>query len=199
MNADVLVAFDALLEAMNGEKVQLADAVKEAMLKGHFAEAQRLLNKTERIERLIEQVRQLREAWERLDEVQVTVDIEAESDVDDEGTETGDEEDAPELAVVRQLFGGRRRRKRGRRQAVNKTPEAAYRMPILEALEKLGGNGRVREVLNIVYERMKDRLTEDDLKPLPSGSDIRWTNTAKWERQSMVHDGLLRDDSPVGM
>jgi restriction system protein len=54
-------------------------------------------------------------------------------------------------------------------------------------------------VLNIAYEKMKDCLAEDDLKPLPSGRDIRWANTAQWERLNMVEEGLLRDDSPMGI
>jgi len=193
MNTDVLVAFNVLLEAMNGEKAQLADAVREATLNGRFTEAQRLLAKTERVERLMEQVRRLRETWERLDEA-----IEAEREDVEGRTMVRDDEDAPELAVVERLFGKRRRR-RGPRGAVNRTPRRDYRVPILEALEQLGGRGRVQEVLEIVYEKMKDRLTEDDLKPLPSGKDVRWANAAQWERLSMVKDGLLRKDSPVGI
>jgi len=57
----------------------------------------------------------------------------------------------------------------------------------------------MRKVLNIVYEKMKEQLTEDDLKSLPSGTDIRWRNTAQWERLNMVKEGLLRDDSPTGV
>lgn len=161
MNDDVLTAFDALLEAMNSEKVQLADAVKEAILNRQGAEAQRLLAKTERIEQLIGQAQRLREAWERL--------------------------------------GGPRRRRRGPRGAVDITPNQAYRVPVLEALEQLGGRGRTQEVLNIVYEKMKDCLTEDDLKPLPEGGDVRWRNMAAWARYRMVNEGFLRDDSPRGI
>ncbi|MBI3950588.1 MAG: winged helix-turn-helix domain-containing protein [Acidobacteria bacterium] len=199
MNTNVLVAFDSLLETMHGEKARLADAVKEATLNGQFAEAKRLLAKTERVEQLAQQVRQLRESWERLDEVRATSAVEAKSENDEEDIGAGDEEDAPELAVVDKLFRRRRRRKRGGREAVNKTPNHAYRVPILEALEQLGGKGRVQEVLNTVYVKMKDRLTEDDLKPLPSGRSVRWENTARWERQHMVDEGLLRDDSPIGV
>ena len=210
MNTDVLVAFDVLLEAMNDEKTRLADAVKEATLNARFAEAQHLLAKTERVERLMHQTRQLREAWERIDEAPATFADEAKSRNGEKDIAINDEapmrhgsllpagEGAPELAIVDQVFGGRRLR-RGRRSSVNKTPQRDYRLPILEALEQLGGRGRVGEVLNNVYQKMKDRLTEDDLKALPSGKEIRWANTAKWERHSMVKEGLLRDDSPAGV
>jgi len=199
MNTEVLAAFEVLLEAMNSEKVRLADAVREATLKGRFAEAQRLLAKTERVERLMEQVRRLREAWERSDEAGNASIIEVERENDERETTAGDNEDAPELAIVKRVFGERCRRRRGPQGTINRTPRRAYRVPILEALEQLGGRGRVQEVLNIVYEKMKDRLTEDDLKPLPSGGDIRWANTAQWERLNMVKEGLLRDDSPMGI
>ncbi|MCS7192255.1 MAG: winged helix-turn-helix domain-containing protein, partial [Armatimonadetes bacterium] len=75
----------------------------------------------------------------------------------------------------------------------------AYRVSILEALEQLGGRGSVQEVLKIVYDKMKERFTEDDLKPLPLGNETRWSNTARWERWEMVREGLLRDDSPIGI
>jgi len=193
MNTEVLVAFNVLLEAMNCEKAQLADAVREATLNGRFTEAQRLLAKTERIERLMEQVRRLRETWERLDEA-----IKAEREDVEGKSMVRDDEDAPELAVVERFFS-KGRRGRGPRGAVNRTPNRDYRVPILEALEQLGGRGGVQEVLEIVYERMKDRLTEDDLKPLPSGRQVRWANAAMWERLNMVKDGLLRNDSLVGI
>jgi len=180
MNTEVLATFEALLEAMNSEKMQLADAVREATLNGRFAEAQRLLAKTERVERLMEQMRRLREAWERLDEAG-----------------NASIEDVPEWVIVERVFGERRRRRRGPRGTINRTPRCAYRVPILEALEQLGGRGRVQEVLNIACEKTKDCLAEDDLKPLPSGRVIRWANTAQWERLNMVKEGLLRDDSPM--
>jgi hypothetical protein len=198
VNADVITAIEMLLEQMNNAKTQLADALREATLDGRFDEAQWLLAKTKRVERLIQQVRHLREAWERLDELTQLPAVEVNSEIG-EGEMTSDEGDAPELRVVNQLFGASRRRKRRQRQAVNKTPNHAYRVPILEALEQLGGRGRVQEVLSTVYVKMKDRLMGDDLKPLPSGNSVRWENTARWERQHMVNEGLLRDNSPVGV
>jgi hypothetical protein len=199
MNTEVLAAFEALLEAMNSEKAQLADAVREATLNGQFAEAQRLLAKTERVERLMEQTRRLREGWERLDEAGSTSTIEAEREDDKRETTAGDNEDAPELAVVERLFGGRRSRKQRRRQAVNRTPVRAYFVPILEVLEELGGRGEIGEVYARLYEKMKDYLTEDDMKPLTSGSyGMRWKSTAAWARYGMVNDGLLHADSPRG-
>jgi restriction system protein len=198
VNADVFTAIEMLLEQMNNAKTQLADALREATLNGRFDEAQWLLAKTKRVEHLVQQVHHLREAWERLDDLTRLPAVEVNSEIS-EGETASDEGDAPELTVVSQLFGPSRRRKRRKRQAVNKTPNHAYRLPILETLEQLGGRGRAQEVVSIVYVKMKDRLTEDDLKPLPSGRSVRWENTVRWERQNMVNEELLRDDSPVGV
>lgn len=197
MNADVSAAFDMLLEAMTSEKVRLADAVREVTLQGKFDEAQRLLTTTQHLERLIGQVRQIRETWDQLESgASPTVDlrpaiVKESAQPDDQYT--------PELALVDRLFGTRRSGRRQRRQPVDRTPQPEYRVPILEALEELGGAGHVAQVLEIVYKKMRDRLTKDDLERLPSGGDYRWRNTAQWERHHMIGEGLLRDDSPKGI
>ncbi|MDZ7337126.1 MAG: winged helix-turn-helix domain-containing protein [candidate division KSB1 bacterium] len=90
---------------------------------------------------------------------------------------------------------GRSRLPRGER-----TPEEAYRLPILRALVAMGGEGKMQTVLDRVYQEMKSRLKPVDLKPLPSDAKTpRWRNAAQWERQSMVDEGLLRSDSPRGI
>ena len=73
-----------------------------------------------------------------------------------------------------------------------KTPEGAYRRPILEALYELGGRASVGDVLEVVEKKMK--LTEVDYQTVPSG-EIRWSNTAKWERRTLVENGLLKSKS----
>ena len=54
-------------------------------------------------------------------------------------------------------------------------------------------------VLKRVEEKMKSLLGDVDYQNLPSGGDIRWRNTAQWERLVLVKDGLLKDDSPQGI
>ncbi len=81
-----------------------------------------------------------------------------------------------------------------------KTSYEDFRYPILEALVRLDGAGRVREVFRIVGEIMADQLNIYDYQPLPSDPDsVRWKNTVSWERYNMVQDGLLADDSPRGV
>lgn len=82
----------------------------------------------------------------------------------------------------------------------SKTPQSKYRIPILRALTDLGGRGNVNEILERVYEKMKEVLNSVDFETLPSGGDYRWRNTAQWARNTMVHkEGLLRNDSPRGI
>lgn len=78
-----------------------------------------------------------------------------------------------------------------------KTPQEAYRVPILQALVDLGGRSELHRVLECVQEMMKGRLNEHDLAVLPSdGVTPRWRNTAQWARNSLREEGLIRDDTP---
>ena len=80
-----------------------------------------------------------------------------------------------------------------------KTPQQAYRHPILEALYELGGSASAGDVLEVVEKKIKPLLVEVDYQKLPSGVDIRWRNTAMWERFSLIKEGLLKSDSTDGI
>ena len=51
-------------------------------------------------------------------------------------------------------------------------------------------------MLKAVERKMKPLLNEVDYQKLPSGVDIRWRNTAMWERFNLVKEGLLKSGSP---
>ena len=100
--------------------------------------------------------------------------------------------------------GGHRRRsitilKREKLRKGLKTPQQAYRQPILEALYELGGSASVGDVLHIVKKKMQPVLNDVDYQKLPSGVDFRWHNTAMWERFDLVNEGLLKSGSPAGI
>jgi hypothetical protein len=80
-----------------------------------------------------------------------------------------------------------------------KTPDKAYFMPLLETLIEMGGRGKTKDVVDKIGEKMKDKLTDFDMEILPSGTDIRWRNTAKWARNTLKELGLLKRDSPRGI
>ena len=88
--------------------------------------------------------------------------------------------------------------RRGVRRGV-KTHQSQYKIPILQVLTGLGGQGKTDEIVERVYEKMKDILNPVDLETLPSGVDSRWKNTAQWARNTMVNEGLLEKDSPRGI
>jgi len=79
------------------------------------------------------------------------------------------------------------------------TRQSEYTLPILEALVEIGGSGRAQDILNRVYEKMKNRLKPADLESVPSGTDIRWRNYARFERNRLKVEGYLRADSPIGI
>lgn len=87
-------------------------------------------------------------------------------------------------------------RRKGKLKAL---PQEDYRFPILDALYDQGGQTDTKTALNLVFVLVKDKLSKDDLEPPSSGREPRWRNRARWERQKMVKNGLVRDDLPTGV
>lgn len=70
----------------------------------------------------------------------------------------------------------------------------------MRTLISLNDLATIGDVLDQVYERVKDQLADVDLESLPSKpTQIRWRNTAQWARNSLVKEGLMRDDSRRGI
>lgn len=90
-------------------------------------------------------------------------------------------------------------KRRGPKSHVERTGEAAFRLPILQALVELGGQGSVGEVLEHARKHLKSELKPDDIKTLKSNGEVRWENTAKWERKHLLDDGLLDSSAPHGI
>ncbi len=80
-------------------------------------------------------------------------------------------------------------------RTLERTPQRAFRGPIMDVLRGLGGRGRAGDVLRAL-ERKID-LTEADMKPLKNGQ-VAWENRASWERAQMVKEGVLKPDSDHG-
>jgi hypothetical protein len=93
-----------------------------------------------------------------------------------------------------------RRRRTNMLQAGERTIERDFYKPILEALERLGGRGRVSDVLIYVEEKMRSRFKPADIDTISTGEQ-RWSNTAKWARKHMIvneRPPLLNPSSPRG-
>lgn len=169
-STDVSEAFQILLEQIEAMVSALNEHGAEVLRKGDYGKARAVIDQATRITEFREKVKGLQREW---------VDL------------------AGPPASPRQAgsSGSNARLRRGMR-----TPEEAFRRPILEALLELGGRGRVQEVLDIVERKMKGILNSHDYEALPSGPNvIRWRNTAQWCRASLVQEGLLKAGSPYGV
>jgi len=108
-------------------------------------------------------------------------------------------EDWNKVVIGKSIIKSSRKNARKLRKGL-KTPESEYYIPILKSIVSLGGEGRINEILEKVYELMKDKLKPYDLEGLNTNPlIIRWNNTARWCRNTMVKEGLLASDSPKGI
>ena len=73
-----------------------------------------------------------------------------------------------------------------------------FRIPIIETLQELGGKGKSREVIEIVFSKVRDKLTEIDYSRTATGI-IRWRDTVHSKHSQMVKEGILKSDSPRGI
>lgn len=80
-----------------------------------------------------------------------------------------------------------------------KTPQGAYRTPILKILAKNGGQAARMAVLSALEKMLAKQLTPYDKEDIDSG-DIRWQKSAEWEVRVMRESGLLKPakDGPRG-
>lgn len=72
-----------------------------------------------------------------------------------------------------------------------KTPQWAYREPILRALKRLGGEASRMQVLKEIESAMSHLLTKADKTDISSGT-VRWQKSAEWEVRVMREKELLR-------
>ena len=84
------------------------------------------------------------------------------------------------------------------RRAGGKLPQREFRRPMLEILLEKGGKASTKVVRELLEPRMASRLSDADYVPVSSG-DPRWWNAVCWERNDLVKEGLLRDDSERGV
>jgi hypothetical protein len=81
-----------------------------------------------------------------------------------------------------------------------RTREEACYVPIRQVLSEMGGSGKVAEVLDRVGRKMKGVLNKPDYEPLASSPDNScWRNAARWARNLMANEGLLKKNSPRGI
>lgn len=70
---------------------------------------------------------------------------------------------------------------------------------VVEALQTLGGRGKVKQVLAEMAKLLQDKLTPGDLRWMESAKEYAWQNTTRWHYQTMKQIGILRADAPNGI
>lgn len=88
---------------------------------------------------------------------------------------------------------------RTKRSKLPKTEAATLRQLIVDVLKSKSGRAKTAEILNEVGERLEGKLLPGDLQVRQDGKTPVWRNNTQWQRLQMVHDGILRSDSPNGI
>lgn len=169
--SNVAIAFDLLLEEVEDSIDALEEEIMKALQRSDFGAVNQLSNKGRLATQLREKLKHMEREWRQI------------------------EEGSP----IQSALVGRDNRASTKLRRGLRTPEDSYRRPILEAVIELGGRGEVNRVLDIVGQKLGERLNEYDLAPVPSNPDEpRWRNAAKWARNTLVNEGFLAKDSPKG-
>ena len=168
---NVLSGFEILLEELEAEIEICTRSGARAVENRDFGKAEAAIARAKMVTEFRDKVADLRKQWNAIG-----------------GADYDQDEEAK---VERQNLG---RLRRGLR-----TSETDFYLPILKALDELGGSAKMQSVLSKVHKAMKPVLKDVDYEPLSSNPDMpRWRNTAQWARNTMRQEGLLKDDSPHG-
>jgi restriction system protein len=78
--------------------------------------------------------------------------------------------------------------------------QAAFQLPVLQALDEMGGSAKLSDVLDRIEQMFSEEFTEHDHEDLPNSPGVvRWKNRAQWARMRLKERGLLKPDSPFGV
>jgi len=172
---NVSAAFEMLLEEVEAEIEFFNEVGKAAIEKRDYERVSEAITHATNITSFREKIATLESEWEELSAA-FKVEPEEEEQV------------------------GSERRNLGRLRRGIRTPDKAFREPILAALVELGGSGSVGDVLDLVERRMKKVLKKVDFQPLASDpNNLRWRNAAQWCRNNLVKASLMKSDSPRGV
>jgi len=81
-----------------------------------------------------------------------------------------------------------------------RTPKDVFRGPLSEGLAEPGGSAHVGRVLALVHDKTCEVLHKCDCRPLSFAPNLpRWRNTARWCRNTLVREGLMKSDSSHGV
>jgi len=169
---EVSTAFEIVLEEIEDVVDNLNQDGAGAFQKGDYETARNLVETATRLTDFRGKVRGLQKEWDTLFSTRV-----------------------PRKALRRTRTSVQGKLRKGMR-----TPEEAFRRPLLETLMEAGGSASVNVVLDKLEGKMGAFLNEYDYQPLPSNPNTtRWRNNAQWCRNTLVQEGLMRHDSARGI
>ncbi|MGQ9801691.1 MAG: winged helix-turn-helix domain-containing protein [Candidatus Saccharicenans sp.] len=168
---EVNEAFEILLEEIEAVANMLNEEGAQAFHKGDYSKAKSAIEEATRLSEFREKVEGLKKEWLKF------------------------------FATGRRGRKEKGRRKsRARLSRGMRTPVDAFRRPVLETLAEVGGSSPIGEVMNRVGLKMKDVLNKYDRETMSSDPrTVRWRNTVKWCRDTLVREGLMKSDSPYGI
>lgn len=79
---------------------------------------------------------------------------------------------------------------------VGATPIKDFKEPIVVALERMGGKGKGRDVVEEVGQMMGARLENETDQELLADGHPRWMNRCHWARRELREESVIRGDSP---
>lgn len=171
---DVSAALRLLAESLEEEEKRIRNEGSKAMNEGDYDTATSVIDFAKRLLAFQKKVAGLEKEWDDLE------------DLRDKATP------AVQEIVSKRFFG---RSKRG-----DITPQDAYCIHVLRALDQSGGSGKTKEIIEMVGAAMKGVLKPKDYeKPATREKELRWENTTRWARQKMVDDGRMKSDSKTGV
>lgn len=183
--SNVPIAFGMLLEEIEAEIDYINQIGASFLDKRDYESSKKALERAEKLTQLEDRVAKLLEEWKGLSAVGVR-----------EKLEEPDSKLRPKQAKTSEV----KRRNFGRLPRGQKTSESQFFIPILRALDDMGGSAKVGDVLHRVAEIMQPILRDIDYQKLPSPpNEPRWRNTAQWARYRMIRNGLLKNDSKRGV
>jgi restriction system protein len=171
---EVNAAFEILLEEVESVGNTLNEAGADAFRKGDYELARRVIEDATRLTGFREKLKSLQKEWQQ----------------GFAGKASAPFSGAPRIKrkIDKRLTRGLR------------TPEEAFRLPLLQALKDLGGSAPMNDVMNTLEKKLKSTLTPYDYQPLPSNpKQMRWKNTVQWCRLTLVTEGLMKNDSSWGI
>ena len=172
---DVEAALDLLATQVREEIMRIRDEGADAMKQGDYDTAKSVIEFAGKLESFAGDVEKLVGQWNS---------IAKQHDVEPETVK----------AIVGKTFF-----QRARKGTI--TTDKEFRIPLLQALVKLGGSGKVKQVVDQVGKLMGGKLKPKDFELLKSGPEtVRWRNKVMWARNSLVNElGYMRSDAPFGV